>query len=170
MRTVVLSPFPYLNSIMENNEVLDRQYSIRLFDGMPPMEVMCSLASYTNNGTLALQLFNKPDLPDGYPLPDDPRKLFCEPFGVVTVNLFESRLLPYSVQFIDENNLPGIGAWLRQNGIAQPTGVHAPSGYCLYEAYRFNIPEKDLKEVIDRRQQLGTQPAEERQSAERKIK
>ena len=70
---------------MENNEVLDRQYSIRLFDSMPPMEVMCSLASYTNNGTLALQLFNKPDLPDGYPLPDAPKKLFCEPFGVVTV-------------------------------------------------------------------------------------
>ena len=113
---------------MENNEVLDRQYSIRLFDSMPPMEVMCSLASYTNNGTLALQLFNKPDLPDGYPLPDDPKKLFCEPFGVVTVNLFESRLLPYNVQFVDENNLPGIGAWLRQNGIAQPTGLHAPSG------------------------------------------
>ena len=143
---------------MENNEVLDRQYSIRLFDSMPPMEVMCSLASYTNNGTLALQLFNKPDLPDGYPLPDDPKKLFCEPFGVVTVNLFESRLLPYNVQFVDENNLPGIGAWLRQNG------------YCLYEAYRFNIPEKDLKEVIDRRQQLGTQPVEQKMAAERKIK
>lgn len=122
---------------MENNEVLDRQYSIRLFDSMPPMEVMCSLASYTNNGTLALQLFNKPDLPDGYPLPDDPKKLFCEPFGVVTVNLLESRLLPYNVQFVNENNLPGIGAWLRQNGIAQPTGLHAPSGYCLYEAYLY---------------------------------
>ena len=29
MRAVVLSPFPYLNKIMENNEVLERQYSIR---------------------------------------------------------------------------------------------------------------------------------------------
>lgn len=155
---------------MENNEVLDRHYSIRLFDGMPPLEVMCSLASYTNNGTLALQLFNKPDLPDGYPLPEDPRKLFCEPFGVVTVNLFESGFLPYNVQFVDENNLPGIGAWLRQNGIAKPTGYHAASGYCLYEAYRFNISEKDLKEVIDRRQQLGTSPIEQRQGVERKLK
>ena len=155
---------------MENNEVLDRHYSIRLFDGMPPLEVMCSLASYTNNGTLALQLFNKPDLPDGYPLPEDPRKLFCEPFGVVTVNLFESGLLPYNVQFVDENNLPGIGAWLRQNGIAKPTGYLAASGYCLYEAYRFNISEKDLKEVIDRRQQLGTSPIEQRQGVERKLK
>ena len=155
---------------MKNTEVLDRQYSIRLFDSMPPMEVMCSLASYTNNGTLALQLFNKTDIPEGYLPSGDPKKLFCEPFGIVTVNLFESGLLPYNVQFVDENNLPGIGAWLRQNGIAQPTGLHAASGYCLYEAYRFNIPEKDLKEVIDRRQQLGTQPMEQRHSQERKLK
>lgn len=155
---------------MKNTEVLDRQYSIRLFDSMPPMEVMCSLASYTNNGTLALQLFNKPDIPEGYLPSGDPKKLFCEPFGIVTVNLFESSLLPYNVQFVDENNLPGIGAWLRQNGIAQSTGLHAASGYCLYEAYRFNIPEKDLKDVIDRRQQLGTQPMEQRHSQERKLK
>lgn len=155
---------------MENTEVLDRQYSIRLFDSMPPMEVMCSLASYTNNGTLALQLFNKPDIPEAYFPSGDPKKLFCEPFGVVTVNLFESALLPYNIQFVDENNMPGIGAWLRQNGIAQPTGYHAASGYCLYEAYRFNIPEKDLKEVIDRRQQLGTQPPEQKHTQERKMK
>ena len=155
---------------MENTEVLDRQYSTRLFDSMPPMEVMCSLASYTNNGTLALQLFNKPDIPEAYLPSGDPKKLFCEPVGVVTVNLFESALLPYNIQFVDENNMPGIGAWLRQNGIAQPTGYHAASGYCLYEAYRFNIPEKDLKEVIDRRQQLGTQPPEQKHTQERKMK
>jgi hypothetical protein len=155
---------------MENSEMLDRQFSIRLFDSMPPMEVMCSLASYTNNGTLALQLFNKPDIPEGFLQSEDPKKLFCEPFGVVTVNLFESKLLPYNVQFIDENNLPGIGAWLRQNGIAQPTGLHAASGYCLYEAYRFNLNEKDLKEVMDRRQQLGTQPPQQSHSQGRTMK
>ena len=155
---------------MENKDVLDRQYSISLWEGLPPTEVMCSVASYTNNGTLAIQLFNKPDMPEGFPLPDDPRKQFCEPFGVVTVNLFESGILPYNVQFVDENNLPGIGAWLRQNGIAQPTGMHAASGYCLYEAYRFNLDAKDLREVIDRRQQLGTQPSEQRHTQERKVK
>lgn len=141
---------------MENTDVLDRQYSITLWEGLPPTEVMCSVASYTNNGTLAIQLFNKPEMPKGFHLPEDPRKQFCEPFGVVTVNLFESTLLPYNVQFVDENNLPGIGAWLRQNNIAQPTGMHAASGYCLYEAYRFNLNEKDLKEVISRRIELGT--------------
>ena len=155
---------------MENNDVLQRQYPIRLFDSMPSMEVMCSVASYSNNGTLAIQLFNRPSLPEGYPMPSDPRKLYCEPFGVVTVNLFESKLLPYNMQFVDENNLPGIGAWLRQNGIAQPTGMHAASGYCLYEAYRFNLDAKDLREVIDRRQQLGTQPPEQRHTQERKVK
>ena len=141
---------------MENTDVLDRQYSITLWEGLPPTEVMCSVASYTNNGTLAIQLFNKPEMPEGFHLPEDPRKQFCEPFGVVTVNLFESTLLPYNVQFVDENNLPGIGAWLRQNNIAQPTGMHAASGYCLYEAYRFNLNEKELKEVISRRIELGT--------------
>ena len=141
---------------METTDVLDRQYSITLWEGLPPTEVMCSVASYTNNGTLAIQLFNKPEMPEGFHLPEDPRKQFCEPFGVVTVNLFESTLLPYNVQFVDENNLPGIGAWLRQNNIAQPTGMHAASGYCLYEAYRFNLNEKDLKEVISRRIELGT--------------
>jgi len=141
---------------MENTDVLDRQYSITLWEGLPPTEVMCSVASYTNNGTLAIQLFNKPEMPEGFHLPEDPRKQFCEPFGVVTVNLFESTLLPYNVQFVDENNLPGIGAWLRQNNIAQPTGMHTASGYCLYEAYRFNLNEKDLKEVISRRIELGT--------------
>ena len=141
---------------MENTDVLDRQYSITLWEGLPPTEVMCSVASYTNNGTLAIQLFNKPEMPEGFHLPEDPQKQFCEPFGIVTVNLFESTLLPYNVQFVDENNLPGIGAWLRQNNIAQPTGMHAASGYCLYEAYRFNLNEKDLKEVISRRIELGT--------------
>ena len=143
---------------MENKDVLDRQYSISLWEGLPPTEVMCSVASYTNNGTLAIQLFNKPDMPEGFPLPDDPRKQFCEPFGVVTVNLFESGLLPYNVQFVDENNLPGIGAWLRKNGIAEPTGVHSRSGYCMYEAYSFKIPQKDLKEIIERRNDLGYNP------------
>ena len=155
---------------MENTDVLDKQYSIRLFDSMPPMEVMCSLASYTNNGTLALQLFNKPDIPEGYLPSGDPKKLFCEPFGIVTVNLFESSLLPYNVQFVDENNLPGIGAWLQKNNIASPTGYHCPSGYCLYEAYAFNLTSKDLKEVIDRRQDLGTTPVGESTRNTMKIK
>jgi len=40
----------------------------------------------------------------------------------------------------------------------------------MYEAYRFNVPEKALKEVIDRRQQLGTVPPEIKPAQERKMK
>ena len=62
---------------MDTSNVLDRQYSISLWEGLPPAEVMCSVASYTNNGTLAVQLFSKPDMPEGFALPEDPRKQFC---------------------------------------------------------------------------------------------
>ena len=133
---------------------------------MPPQDVMCSVASYSCNGTLAFQLFGKSE----YGEITDSRRQFCDPYGVATVNLPESAFLPYNVQFIDENNLPGIGAWLRANNIAHPTGYHCPSGYCMYEAYAFNLPEKDLKEVINRRNELGTAPMAESQRNSIKIK
>ena len=133
---------------------------------MPPQEVMCSVASYSCNGTLAFQLFGRSE----YGESADSRRQFCDPYGVATVNLPESAFLPYNVQFIDENNLPGIGAWLRANNIAHPTGYHCPSGYCLYEAYAFNLPEKDLKEVMNRRNELGTAPMAENQKNSMKIK
>ena len=133
---------------------------------MPPQEVMCSVASYSCNGTLAFQLFGRSE----YGESADSRRRYCDPYGVATVNLPESAFLPYNVQFIDENNLPGIGAWLRANNIAHPTGYHCPSGYCLYEAYAFNLPEKDLKEVMNRRNELGTAPMAENQKNSMKIK
>ena len=133
---------------------------------MPPQDIMCSVASYSCNGTLAFQLFGKSE----YGETADSRRQFCDPYGVATVNLPESAFLPYNVQFIDENNLPGIGAWLRANNIAHPTGFHCPSGYCLYEAYAFNLPEKELKEVMTRRNELGTTPVAESQRNSIKIK
>ena len=146
---------------MEKSDVLDKVFSIRLFSGVPEQDVMCSVASYSCNGTLAFQLYASPERFTGVSNGSDPQRQFCEPFGIATVNLPESGLLPYNVQFIDENNLPGIGAWLQKNNIASPTGYHCPSGYCLYEAYAFNLTSKDLKEVIDRRQDLGTTPVGE---------
>ena len=151
---------------MDNNDILEKVYSIRLFSSMPPQEVMCSVASYSCNGTLAFQLFGRSE----YGESADSRRRYCDPYGVATVNLPESAFLPYNVQFIDENNLPGIGAWLRANNIAHPTGYHCPSGYCLYEAYAFNLPEKDLKEVMNRRNELGTAPMAENQKNSMKIK
>lgn len=155
---------------MEKSDVLDKVFSIRLFSGVPEQDVMCSVASYSCNGTLAFQLFASPERFSGGSNGSDLRRLFCEPFGVVTVNLPESGLLPHNVQFIDENNLPGIGAWLQKNNIASPTGYHCPSGYCLYEAYAFNLSSKDLKEVIDRRQDLGMNPVGESSRNTMKIK
>jgi len=84
-------------------------------------EVSLSFDSY-HNGTLAV-LMNT--------VPDD--KLY----GVITVNL-DSLLQTDRLAFVDENNLPGIGAWLRKNKIASPLGYKELSGFCLYELYSFH--------------------------------
>ena len=42
-----------------------------------------------------------------------------------------------SASDINENNLPGIGAWLKKNGIASPLGYKQRSGFCQYELYSF---------------------------------
>ena len=76
-------------------------------------EVKLSFDSYRNNGTLAV-LMNT--------VPDD------ELYAVITVNL-GSLLQTDSLAFVDENNLPGIGAWLKKNKIASPLG------YCNKQIY-----------------------------------
>ena len=43
-----------------------------------------------------------------------------------------------SLAFVDENNLPGIGAWLKKNKIASPLGYKERSGFCQYELYNFH--------------------------------
>ena len=85
-------------------------------------EVSLSFDSYQNNGTLAV-LMNT--------VPDD------ELYGVITVNL-GSFLQTDRLAFVDENNLPGIGAWLRKNKIAFPLGYKERSGFCQYELYAFH--------------------------------
>lgn len=118
-------------------------------------EVKLAYASYNCNGTLALQLFSKADEGeyDMYGQPgmavDDP---YVIPYGIATVNLPESEMLPPNEQFVDENNLPGIGKWLQKNGIASPTCQLAMSGYCTYQAYRFNLPEKELEKIVSARE------------------
>ena len=81
-----------------------------------------SFDSYRNNGTLAV-LMNT--------VPDD------ELYAVITVNL-GSLLQTDRLAFVDENNLPGIGAWLKRNKIATPLGYKQRSGFCQYELYSFN--------------------------------
>jgi hypothetical protein len=85
-------------------------------------EVKLSFESYRNNGTLAVEMITVPDE---------------DLYAVITVNLccpFQTDRLA----FVDENNLPGIGAWLKRNKIATPLGYKQRSGFCQYELYSFN--------------------------------
>ena len=85
-------------------------------------EVKLSFESYRNNGTLAVEMVTVPDE---------------EPYAVITVNLC-CPLPTDRLAFVDENNLPGIGAWLKRNKIATPLGYKQRSGFCQYELYSFN--------------------------------
>ena len=89
------------------------------------IEVSLCFDSYQNNGTLAV-LMNT--------VAED------ELYGVITVNL-GSLLQTDRLAFVDENNLPGIGAWLRKNKIASPLGYKERSGFCQYELYAFHHRE-----------------------------
>ena len=42
-----------------------------------------------------------------------------------------------TMAFVDENNLPGIGAWLKKHRIAKPLGFIQRSGFCSYELFSF---------------------------------
>ena len=86
-------------------------------------EVSLKRNSYRNNGTLAMEMIT---------VPDD------EPYSMITVNIC-CPLQNDKFAFVDENNNPGIGAWLRKNGIAKPLGYKQRSGFCLYELYEFNL-------------------------------
>ena len=139
---------------METDDLRCKTFKIKLWEHCEAAEVKCNFASYRHNGTLALELLCKPDFPmlNG-------RDEFCMPYGVATVNLDASGMLPINVQFIDENNMPGLGRWLQQNKIAEPTRIHVRSGYVTYQAYAFNAPRDSLSEVESRRRELGTLPS-----------
>lgn len=76
---------------------------------------------YRNNGTLAVQVFRN-----------------GEPSEVITVNL-NSPMQSDVLAFVDENNNPGIGKWLKRNHIAVPMGCSERSGFCTYPLYAFTI-------------------------------
>ena len=85
-------------------------------------EVSLNFTTYRNNGTLAVLMNNVQE--------DDL-------YGVITVNL-GCPLQTDRLAFVDENNLPGIGAWLKKNKIASPLGYKERSGFCQYELYAFH--------------------------------
>lgn len=113
--------------------------------------VQCQIGTYGMNGTLRLELVQIVDMP----VAPSGMRPYQEPFGTVTVNHPVSHALPTDVQFIDVNNLKGIGEWLETNGIARPTGFECQSGYVMFPAYRFNLSEKERALVDSRRAERG---------------
>ena len=87
--------------------------------------VLLERTEYVNGG-LAVMMWEK-----GYETEDS-----CdwEPYADVTRWLFD---VGDRQAFVDENNMPGIGQWLEDNGLATYTGIDMPSGYCMYPLYEF---------------------------------
>ena len=52
----------------------------------------------------------------------------------VTVNL-NHPLQSDDMAFLDENNLPGIGKWLKKKRLGIDMGAKAASGFCTYPLY-----------------------------------
>lgn len=92
-------------------------------------KVSLEFSKYTNNDSLALSLIDESEENKG------------ELFGVATVNLDNSDMLPSDMAALDENNLQGIGRFLEKNRIAEPTGVYLNSGWCRYPVYHFLVTE-----------------------------
>ena len=81
-------------------------------------KVSLKKTEYRNNSTVAL-ILNKED---------------GELYAVATVNL-NHPLQSESLAFLDENNLPGIGKWIEENGLGVNMGYLASSGFCRYPLY-----------------------------------
>ena len=140
------------DSNMENaSDIRQHTFTIHLFESFRPERVRCSFNTYAHNGTLAMMLMSRGEEIPGFTAPSQ----FNVPYGCVTVNLPGSASLPPDVQFVDENNLPGIGDWLEENGIARGLPIGMQSGYVTYRAYRFDIPEDVREMVIQRRNECS---------------
>ena len=83
--------------------------------------VLLETAKYTND-SLAVNMFSD----DG------------ELYGDVTVNL-NHPMQSETMAFLDENNMPGIGRWIEENGLGSDTGIRARYGYCVYPLYQFDM-------------------------------
>ena len=57
-----------------------------------------------------------------------------EEYAVVTVNL-NHPMQSSDTAFLDENNYPGIGKWIEEQGLGIRIDVGEMSGFCLYPLY-----------------------------------
>lgn len=82
--------------------------------------------TYANNGTLYVEMVET-----------TPKGKIKDYFDTLTTNLMFS-FANENKQYIDTNNLGNnILKWLKDNGIAKPTGEYGYSGYCTYPLYKF---------------------------------
>ena len=85
-------------------------------------QVRPEINSYLMNDHLAIEL-----ICDDY-----------EPFATLTVNLPGS-LPEKDLAYVDTNNCPWAEEFLKETGLAQPTGETARSGYCEYPLCKFDV-------------------------------
>ena len=110
-----------------------KTYELEMFGNT--YKIAIEFSEYNSNNSLAVILNNVYDeFEDDEEEESEPE---VEEFAVLSVNLDESSRLKPNEAYIDENNLPNIGAWLVANGIAKPKGVSARSGWCSYPLYEF---------------------------------
>ena len=130
-------------------------YKYNAFDGRPEFLVRCSFSFYDCNGTLAVCMYRKPyhTRPS-----NDIYRLCSEPYAKITVNNPASILLDFNEQFINETQMPEIGAWLIVNGIAKPTGKYIITEDGILEAFRFPLPKNVYMEIKNMRTRMNTLP------------
>ena len=139
-------------------DITQREYQFSNDYLSEPINVILIPHLYHYNGTLAFVMVKseKDSFLDNlkYFLKEGHMNEYKDFHQAITTNLEESKLLPMNIQFVDEHSLPGIGAWLEKNGIAKPTWVTGKKGEHTYTAYEFNLPEKMMKRVQERRMEI----------------
>lgn len=94
-------------------------------------DVALKVSKYNNNGSLSIMM-----------MCENFSGMMDEPFGVVTVNLPQSKLFADfapNTQFVDTNNLPNIEKFLVENKIAKKGDIIGYSGFCQYPSYEFDL-------------------------------
>ena len=85
------------------------------------------IEKYANNGNLALQI-----------MCIDDETGWEDYFAKLTVNLTEYTLNENEA-FVDTNNCPWAEKFIEENNIGKFQNIYAPSGYCHYPQYKFDI-------------------------------
>ena len=120
---------------------MDKKYHYpNPFEPDSTTQVRIRKGQYTRGG-IAVQLTEEVN---------DPECPYEQPFATLTVRLPETGLLPNpdTDAFIDTNNNPEAGRFLKENGLATPIGITATSGMCRYPAYRFSKEVLESPDII----------------------